>query len=76
MAVMTQADISAGLHRVPTGLRHGYAMHTLHTGVPLTLLLKWISHSIMVMTAISANAVGQEQQAIAARMWSCVRTSL
>jgi integrase len=70
VAVMTQADIAAGPHRVPKGLRHGYAIHALNTGVPLNMLSKWMGHSIMEITAIYANAVGAEQQAIAARMWS------
>jgi integrase/recombinase XerD len=30
VAVMKQADISAGPHRVPKGLRHGYAIHALN----------------------------------------------
>jgi integrase/recombinase XerD len=34
------------------------------------MLSKWMGHSIMEITAIYANAVGEEQQAIAARMWS------
>ena len=35
-----------------------------------------MGHSIMDMTTIYAHAVGEEQQAIAARMWSCVRMCL
>jgi integrase len=70
VAVMKQADISAGPHRVPKGLRHGYAIHALNKGVPLNMLSKWMGHSILEITAIYANAVGAEQQAIAARMWS------
>ena len=70
VAVMKQADIAAGPHRVPKGLRHGYAIHALNKGVPLNMLSKWMGHSIMEITAIYANAVGEEQQAIAARMWS------
>jgi integrase/recombinase XerD len=70
VAVMQQADITAGPHRVPKGLRHGYAIHALNKGVPLNMLSKWMGHSIMEITAIYANAVGEEQQAIAARMWS------
>ena len=70
VAVMQQADIAAGPHRVPKGLRHGYAIHSLNKGVPLNLLSKWMGHSILEITAIYANAVGEEQQAIAARMWS------
>jgi integrase/recombinase XerD len=67
---MKQADIAAGPRRVPKGLRHGYAIHALNKGVPLHLLSKWRGHSIMEITAIYANAVGEEQQAIAVRMWS------
>ena len=70
VAVMQQADIAAGPHRVPKGLRHGYALHALTKGVPLHRLSKWMGYSIMDVTALYANAVGEEQQAIAARMWS------
>jgi integrase/recombinase XerD len=70
VAVMKQADISEGPHHVPKGLRHGYAIHALNKGVPLNMLSKWMGHSILEITAIYANAVGEEQQAIAARMWS------
>ena len=70
VAVMQQADITAGPHRVPKGLRHGYAIHALNKGVPLNMVSKWMGHSILEITAIYANAVGEEQQAIAARMWS------
>jgi integrase/recombinase XerD len=70
VAVMQQAHIVAGPHRVPKGLRHGYAIHALNRGVPLNMVSKWMGHSILEITAIYANAVGQEQQAIAARMWS------
>ena len=57
-------------HCVPKGLRHGYAINALNKGVPLNLLSQWMGHSIMEITAIYANAVGEEQQAITARMWS------
>jgi integrase len=70
VAVIKQADIAADPHRVPKGLRHEYAIHALNKGVPLNLLSKWMGHSITEITAIYANAVGEEQQAIAARMWS------
>jgi integrase/recombinase XerD len=70
VAVMKQADIAEGPHRAPKGLRHGYAIHALNKGVPLNMVSKWMGHSIMEITAIYENAVGEEQQAIAARMWS------
>src|SRR5262249_1670862 len=70
VAVMKQADIAEGPHRVPKGLRHGYAINAVTKGVPLHMLSKWMGHSIIEITAIYANALGAEQQAIAARMWS------
>jgi integrase len=69
-SVMAQAGIMEGPHRVPKGLRHGYAINALNKGVQLNLVSKWMGHSTMETTAIYANAVGEEQQAIAARMWS------
>ena len=70
VAVMKQAGIADGPHRVPKGLRHGYAIHALNKGVQLNPVSKWMGHSKMETTAIYANAVGEEQQAIAARMWA------
>jgi integrase/recombinase XerD len=69
-AVMRGAGISEGPHRCPKGLRHGYAIHALSRGVPLNMLSKWMGHAQMETTAIYANAVGEEQQSIAARMWT------
>jgi site-specific recombinase XerD len=51
-------------------LRRGYAIHALPKNVPLNMVSKWMGHSQMETTAIYANAVGEEQQSIAARMWS------
>jgi integrase len=68
-AVMIAAGIPDGPHRCPKGLRHGYAIHALSKNVPLNMVSKWMGHSQMETTAIYANAVGEEQQSIAARMW-------
>jgi integrase/recombinase XerD len=69
-AVMRDAGIPEGPHRCPKGLRHGYAIHALSKNVPLNMVSKWMGHSQMETTAIYANAVGEEQQSIAARMWA------
>jgi Phage integrase family len=69
-AVMKAAGILEGPHRCPKGLRHGYAIHALSKNVPLNMVSKWMGHSQMETTAIYANAVGEEQQSIAARMWT------
>jgi integrase/recombinase XerD len=38
-------------------------------GVPLNLVQKWLGHAQLTTTAIYADAVGEEEQNIAARMW-------
>ena len=37
--------------------------------VPLNMLSKWMGHATLEVTAIYANALGAEEQGIAARMW-------
>jgi site-specific recombinase XerD len=38
-------------------------------GIALNLVQKWLGHAQLTTTAIYANAVGEEEQSIAARMW-------
>ena len=38
-------------------------------GVPLHIVQKWMGHAQLSTTAIYADAVGKEEQDIAARMW-------
>ena len=68
-AVMDAAGLVDGPHRSPKGLRHGYGVHAIGSGVPLNMLSKWMGHSTLEVTAIYANATGAEEQGIAARMW-------
>ena len=68
-AVMAAAGIEPGPHRTPKGLRHGYGVHAINAGVPLNMLQKWMGHAQLETTAIYANALGAEEQGIAARMW-------
>jgi integrase/recombinase XerD len=68
-AVMELAGIPDGPHRSPKGLRHGYGVHAIGSGIPLNMLSKWMSHATLEVTAIYANALGAEEQGIAARMW-------
>jgi integrase len=67
--VMDAAGISDGPHKCPKGLRHGYGVHAIGSGVPLNMLSKWMGHASQEVTAIYANALGEEQYNIAARMW-------
>lgn len=68
-SVLAAAGIH-GAHASPKGLRHGYGVHAVCRGVPLNMLAKWMGHASIATTAIYANALGPEERAIAARMWS------
>lgn len=67
-AVMNQADI-AGPQASPKGLRHGYGVLGIQSGVQLNMLRKWMGHASITTTAIYANAMGAEELVIAGRMW-------
>lgn len=70
MVVMEAAGIEDGPHKCPKGLRHGYGVHAISSGVPLNMLSKWMGHASLEVTSIYANALGEEQHNIAARMWA------
>ncbi len=67
--IMKEAGIPEGPHRCPKGLRHGYGINAILKGAPLNMLQKWMGHSDIKTTAIYADAVGPEEQGIAARLW-------
>lgn len=68
--VMIEAGIADAPHRTVKGLRHGFGINATTNGVQLHMLQKWMGHADMKSTAIYATAIGQEEQEIAARMWS------
>ena len=68
--VMTEAEVPEGPHRTPKGLRHGYGIAAIGSGVPLNMLSKWMGHASLEVTAIYANATGSEEREIAERMWT------
>ena len=67
--VMDAAKIKDGPHKCPKGLRHGYGVYAISKSIPLNMLSKWMGHASLEVTAIYANALGEEQRNIAARMW-------
>lgn len=67
--VMEAADIKGGPHATAKGLRHGFGIHAIGSGVPINLVQRWLGHSSMTTTAIYLDAVGAEEREIAARMW-------
>jgi len=68
--VIDAAGIAAGPHACPKGLRHGFGIQAVSKGIALNMVQKWLGHAQLTTTAIYANAVGEEEQSIAARMWS------
>jgi integrase/recombinase XerD len=67
-----EAMQSAGIqgpHATPKGLRHGFGVSAVQSGVPLNLIQRWLGHADMRTTAIYTCAVGPEELSIAARMW-------
>jgi integrase/recombinase XerD len=67
-AVMEAARLD-GPQASPKGLRHGFGVAAVSAGIPLNLVQKWLGHAQLSTTAIYADAVGEEEQNIAARMW-------
>lgn len=68
-SVMAAARIGSGAHASPKGLRHGFGMHAVRSGVPLNLVQRWLGHARMETTAIYLQAVGEEERQMASRMW-------
>jgi site-specific recombinase XerD len=68
-SVMVQAGITEGIHATPKGLRHGFGLHAIRSGVPLNLVQRWLGHARMETTAIYLQAMGPEEREIAQRMW-------
>jgi integrase/recombinase XerD len=69
-ALMKAAGIGDGPHASPKGLRHGFGVAAVSKGISLNMVQKWLGHSALTTTAIYANAVGEEEQEIASRMWA------
>jgi integrase/recombinase XerD len=67
--VMEAADI-AGPQASPKGLRHGFGVACIEKGIPLNLVQRWLGHAHLATTAIYADAIGEEERGIAARLWT------
>lgn len=66
--VMDAAKI-VGPHATPKGLRHGFGIKAVTSGVPLNMLQKWLGHAQLSTTSIYADAHGAEAHQLAKRMW-------
>jgi integrase/recombinase XerD len=67
--VMEAAGI-AGPQASPKGLRHGFGVVCIEKGIPLNLVQRWLGHAHLATTAIYADAIGEEERGIAARLWT------
>ena len=70
--VMTEAGLS-GVRATPRGLRHAFGIATIHAGIPLNLVQRWLGHARMSTTAIYTEALGPDQIALARRFWDNAR---
>jgi integrase/recombinase XerD len=73
--IMRQAGID-GPHATPKGLRHGFGVACIEKGIPLNLVQRWLGHAQLSTTAIYANAVGEEERGIAARLWASLPSNV
>lgn len=65
---MAAAEI-IGAQATPKGLRHGFAVAALQSGVPINFVRKWLGHARLSTTEIYADASGDEERSIAQRFW-------
>ena len=50
-------------------MRHGSGVAGIVKGSPLHLVQRWLGHAQLSTTAIDADAVGEDERHIAARLW-------
>jgi integrase/recombinase XerD len=67
-AVMAAAWIT-GTPAMPKGLRHGFCVKAIQSGIPLHLVQRWLGHASLRTTGIYADVIGPDERALAARMW-------
>ena len=56
--VMAAAGLGEGPQVSPKGLRHGFGVAAITSGIPLNMVQKWLGHAQLSTTAIYADAVG------------------
>lgn len=67
--VMKSARIK-GPHATPKGLRHGFGIKAVTSGVPLNTLQQLLGHAQLSTTSIYADAMGPEKRQLVERMWT------
>lgn len=67
--IMKAAGIAGG-PVMPKALRHAFGVGGTQAGVPLNLIQRWLGHADIETTAIYTNVMGEEERALATRMWT------
>jgi len=67
-AIMRAARI-VGAMACPKGLRHGHGVACVAVKIPLTTIQKWLGHARIETTAVYLDVLGQEERALARRLW-------
>lgn len=58
-----------GPRAAPRGLRHAFGVHALQSGVPITLVQRWLGHARLTTTAIYLDVERSETRRFAERLW-------
>ena len=66
--IMVRSHVT-GIRASPRGLRHGFGIAALQSGVPLNIIQRWLGHARISTTSIYADALGPEERALAERFW-------
>src|SRR6266404_2463711 len=66
--IMRAAGIVEG-PAMPKALRHAFGVGGTQTGVPLNIIQRWLGHADIQTTAIYTDVMGDEERALAERMW-------
>jgi integrase/recombinase XerD len=59
-----------GQQASPKGFRHGFGHGSLQSGVPITLLKRWLGHARITTTEIYADACGPDEREFARKFWT------
>lgn len=68
--VMVCARISPGSHRTPKGLRHAFGINAVSNDIPLTMLQKWMGHSMVQTTAVYCLYVEKDEASFVRQIWA------
>ena len=67
-AKMKQARVTGGM-ACPKGLRHSHGTACVAVKIPLPTIQKWLGHARLETTAIYLDVLGEEERALAKRLW-------